>query len=172
MREQIINLNTPQEKLEYAYETITYAERELGLLLGKIYLNIEESDVFKKKGSHVLYIGKYNTIFIEQSWLDDSSITILSVVDCILHECRHAYQYAVTMHPRIYKGLESKETTKLWKEELTKEYIEQSEDLMGYYNQATEIDARNWEEIHFKKLTGLDTSEVFTTVVDLLNKKC
>jgi hypothetical protein len=149
------------DKIDFICSTLSYAESALGLEEGILKYNIQDDPLFKQKGTNAVFIANIKTIFIEKSWISSWAVTPYSIIDCILHEARHAWQYLLCTDKNYHSNDIDPMVIKLWEQELLSDYTDQASDFDKYYNQSSEIDARNWADEHFEKITGLKPSTVF-----------
>ena len=110
-------------------------------------LGIEPLDVVMEYGmgpNELGYtVGNDGTVHINADYINSGS-NLAIVLNTVTHETRHCFQQAAIQNPEQFPDI-PQEVIEQWNYEWVN-YIDCSYDPEGYFNQAIEIDARNFGE--------------------------
>jgi len=135
-------------------KVLNYASRLLWL--DELKIEYRESVFFSNPHIDAIFVKEYFLIFINVEWLERAEF--FDLVSCVLHETRHAYQYAQVEFKDYMEYKESDEIIALWKNEF-ESYKPSTGNIHNdadYIQQAIEIDAIAFEKVMMKDLLDAD----------------
>lgn len=141
-------------KKMFCEKVLNYAQ-EL-LWLEEILIEFKDGSWFDNEYVDAFFVKKYFVIFVNESWLEKA--TLVDLTCTILHETRHAYQYAQVLYSEYMPYKEPKDKVDQWKFEF-ENYNKSSgiEELdENYMMQTIEIDAVAFEKNIIKELLDID----------------